>query len=269
MTTINADIMKILLGEEAEVEIPAKSKKVSKDEDKEQAADREEAIDASDSKEGDVTPDDVAKSKKAKSDAADEGNYDFEFDLDEDVEMSLNDDDDSDDVLGGKKINDKDDLKIKSDNSVDEEAIPDNRGKGNSTATDNEQIKGKYSKNKRPAADSKEFDDIMSEIGAAKEDAGAEEENDRIKANYKDNGRKDLPPQYKVKVTEGQLDAMFGDSDLSEEFKNKVSALFELAVTTNVNNIVKEERSKIHLIYKNKLNEAVKGLVSKLDGYLA
>lgn len=67
------------------------------------------------------------------------------------------------------------------------------------------------------------------------------------------------------------VDAIVGSEELSEEFKLKVSTLFEAKVTEQVNLLVEEKQAKLEEEFKTKLEEAValfeNGLTEKIDGY--
>jgi len=70
-------------------------------------------------------------------------------------------------------------------------------------------------------------------------------------------------PAAKLNVKE-DIDELFQGQELSEEFKEKASTLFEAAVSVRVD----IEKVKIEEAYENKLTEEVGGLVDRLDQYL-
>lgn len=180
--------------------------------------------------------------------------------------MSGDDDDDEDDEEGAPK----DDVK--------EEAIPDNRGKGETPEQQNRRIRanGTYDEtdNKHDDEDGNKtrFDDIAKQtLGqGAEEDAGAAEENDRIKRNYRNNERPagDRPPGYDVHVNEDHLKALFGNETLTEDFKSRAATIFEAAVKENVKVLSGQLKEHYTKVFSRKLREEVNGLVDKLDGYL-
>ena len=86
----------------------------------------------------------------------------------------------------------------------------------------------------------------------------------------------DAEAEKKVKVAKEQLeldikadvDALVGDSDLSEEFKQKAATIFETAIKAKV----KEEAQKLQSEYETKLQENTEAhkadVVEKVDSYL-
>ena len=86
----------------------------------------------------------------------------------------------------------------------------------------------------------------------------------------------DAEAEKKVKVAKEQLeldikadvDALVGDSDLSEEFKQKAATIFETAIKAKV----KEEAQKLQSEYETKLEENTEAhkadVVEKVDSYL-
>jgi hypothetical protein len=85
-------------------------------------------------------------------------------------------------------------------------------------------------------------------------------------------GRKKGDPVMKVRKEEVEfdddIDAIFGDENISEEFKSKVSTIFEARVTDRINTIAEE----IEAEYSSMLEEAVESirtdLTEKVNDYL-
>jgi hypothetical protein len=85
-------------------------------------------------------------------------------------------------------------------------------------------------------------------------------------------GRKQGDPVAKVRKEEVEfdddIDAIFGDENISEEFKSKVSTIFEARVTDRINTIAEE----IEAEYSSMLEEAVESirtdLTEKVNDYL-
>ena len=92
-----------------------------------------------------------------------------------------------------------------------------------------------------------------------------DEKKKEMKAGYKMEQADNSEESYDVKA---DVDALVGDSDLSEEFKNKAATIFEAAI----NSKVKAETAKLEEEYAQKLEEnteSFKGeIVEKVDSYL-
>tara|TARA_B100000287_G_scaffold264627_1_gene249030 strand:- start:663 stop:1472 length:810 start_codon:yes stop_codon:yes gene_type:complete len=87
-----------------------------------------------------------------------------------------------------------------------------------------------------------------------------------MKAGYhKEEDEKSSEESYDVKA---DVDALVGDSDLSEEFKQKAATIFEAAIKSKV----KAETAKLEEEYAKKLEENTEShkaeLVEKVDSYL-
>jgi len=88
----------------------------------------------------------------------------------------------------------------------------------------------------------------------------------------KDAEKKDMKASYKKEESEldikADVDALVGDSDLSEEFKQKAATIFETAIKAKV----KEESQRLQGEYETKLKEDTETqkaeLVEKVDSYL-
>ncbi len=92
-----------------------------------------------------------------------------------------------------------------------------------------------------------------------------------------DNSRNDVDkqvlPKKELKVTVGEhVDAMFSGQELSEEFKEKASTIFESAVAAVVEERLAEEVEAMQEEFQVKLDEAVNAvqgeLVEQIDGFL-
>ena len=88
----------------------------------------------------------------------------------------------------------------------------------------------------------------------------------------KDAEKKDMKASYKKEESEldikADVDALIGDADLSEEFKQKAATIFETAIKAKV----KEESQRLQGEYETKLKEDTEThkaeLVEKVDSYL-
>ena len=91
-------------------------------------------------------------------------------------------------------------------------------------------------------------------------------------AHADDKDKKDMKASYKKEESEldikADVDALIGDSDLSEEFKQKAATIFETAIKAKV----KEEAQKLQSEYETKLEENTEAhkadVVEKVDSYL-
>jgi len=92
-----------------------------------------------------------------------------------------------------------------------------------------------------------------------------DEKKKEMKAGYHKEQADDSEESYDVKA---DVDALVGDSDLSEEFKNKAATIFEAAIKSKV----KAETAKLEEEYAKKLEENTESqkaeLVEKVDSYL-
>jgi hypothetical protein len=90
-------------------------------------------------------------------------------------------------------------------------------------------------------------------------DADAEKKEKDLKASYKEESELDI---------KADVDALVGDSDLSEEFKQKAATIFEAAIKAKV----KEESQRLQSEYETKLEENTEAhkadVVEKVDSYL-
>lgn len=64
------------------------------------------------------------------------------------------------------------------------------------------------------------------------------------------------------------LQALFGDQQLSEEFKEKASTIFEAAVVLKTQEIEKQLTERFEAEFSDKAEEIMEELVEKVDGYL-
>ena len=91
-------------------------------------------------------------------------------------------------------------------------------------------------------------------------------------AHADDKDKKDMKASYKKEESEldikADVDALIGDSDLSEEFKQKAATIFETAIRAKV----KEESQRLQGEYETKLQEDTEAhkadVVEKVDSYL-
>ena len=110
----------------------------------------------------------------------------------------------------------------------------------------------------------KEEDEVKAEMSHDKEDDKKKmmKAGTMMKAGYQ---KEESEESYDVKA---DVDALVGDSDLSEEFKNKAATIFEAAIKSKV----KAETAKLEEEYAKKLEEnteSFKGeIVEKVDSYL-
>ena len=92
-----------------------------------------------------------------------------------------------------------------------------------------------------------------------------EDEKKDMKAGYMKAGYKKEESELDIKA---DVDALVGDSDLSEEFKQKAATIFEAAIKAKV----KEESQRLQGEYETKLEEDTEThkaeLVEKVDSYL-
>jgi len=97
------------------------------------------------------------------------------------------------------------------------------------------------------------------------EDKKADEDNEKIEesSEMSDDEKKDVEEATKA-LTDGE--------ELSESFKEKVSAIFEASVSRTSKRKILSEKKKLHSEYEEKLKlaeqELSESLVNKLDGYL-
>ena len=91
-------------------------------------------------------------------------------------------------------------------------------------------------------------------------------------AHADDKDKKDMKASYKKEDSEldikADVDALIGDADLSEEFKEKAATIFETAIKAKV----KEESQRLQGEYETKLKEDTEAhkadVVEKVDSYL-
>lgn len=109
------------------------------------------------------------------------------------------------------------------------------------------------------------------ETADEKEDTKEEEMNDKedkkkeMKAGYKEEVEAETEDSLDIK---SDVDALIGDSDLSEEFKQKAATIFETAIKSKV----KAESKRLEGEYEEKLKENTDShkaeMVEKVDSYL-
>ena len=120
-----------------------------------------------------------------------------------------------------------------------------------------------------------------SHLKTAKEDADKEksEKDDKVEMMHdkEDEKKKEMKAGYKMESADNSeesydvkadVDALVGDSDLSEEFKEKAATIFEAAIKSKV----KAETAKLEEEYTQKLEESQESfkseLTEKVDSYL-
>jgi len=114
---------------------------------------------------------------------------------------------------------------------------------------------------------SKEADEKAPEDKEEKAEAMHDKEDEKkdMKAGYMKAGYKKEESELDIKA---DVDALVGDSDLSEEFKQKAATIFEAAIKAKV----KEESQRLQGEYETKLAEDTQThkaeLVEKVDSYL-
>lgn len=138
--------------------------------------------------------------------------------------------------------------------------------------------------NKRKVELESMMPDLMKALGEAADDDDDDYDNDTpftgkkgSKSKDKDDGEdvdESKSKRHKTKVSKEDIDleedvrAMFGDEDLTEDFKNEATTVFEAAVVSKVNQVLKG----ISEDYERDLNEAheeiVEDMSNKLDDYL-
>jgi len=113
---------------------------------------------------------------------------------------------------------------------------------------------------KAEAMHDKEDDKKNMKAGYMKADMHADKKDKMMKAGYH-------KEQSEIDI-KADVDALVGDSDLSEEFKQKAATIFEAAIKAKV----KEESQRLHGEYETKLKEDTEThkaeLVEKVDSYL-
>ena len=135
------------------------------------------------------------------------------------------------------------------------------------------QVSDKVSQSSQVAAE-------PSHLKTAKEETDKESDKEnQVKAEMSHDKKKDDKEEgYKMKKEEAEsevsydvkadVDALVGDSDLSEEFKNKAATIFEAAIKSKV----KAETAKLEEEYAKKIEENTETfkseLVEKVDSYL-
>lgn len=96
--------------------------------------------------------------------------------------------------------------------------------------------------------------------------AGIGHEADAIPANAASKNQASIAMKKAIKE---ELETVFGDNQqLSEEFKEKVSTLFEAAVSSRLSILEAELQEAYEEILESDLEEITNNLVDKLDGYL-
>ena len=109
----------------------------------------------------------------------------------------------------------------------------------------------------------------------SKETADEKEDTKEEEMNDKEDKKKEMKAGYKEEVEaedtldiKSDVEALIGDSDLSEEFKQKAATIFETAIKAKV----KEESQRLQGEYETKLKEDTETqkaeLVEKVDSYL-
>jgi len=119
--------------------------------------------------------------------------------------------------------------------------------------------------------------DAMPKLKEGSEETKADEKEDSKKEemNDKEDKKKEMKAGYKEEVEaedsldiKSDVDALIGDSDLSEEFKTKAATIFEAAIKSKV----KAESKRLEGEYEEKLKENTDShkaeMVEKVDSYL-
>jgi len=119
--------------------------------------------------------------------------------------------------------------------------------------------------------------DAMPKLKEGSEETKADEKEDSKKEemNDKEDKKKEMKAGYKEEVEaedsldiKSDVDALIGDSDLSEEFKTKAATIFEAAIKSKV----KAESKRLEGEYEEKLKENTEShkaeMVEKVDSYL-
>ena len=329
---LNNDIYKILLGEDADVTIPAsrkndpdddgdddttKEKDTDKDmDDMDESKSRKRKIKEEDDKDADKDGDDdkdaskdtdkdedelkEARKRKIKEDDNEDSMSDDDKeelkalraeararklkeddDTDADADKSKDDDKDEDELDEARKRKVKEDDDKEGDDDIDWDIDIDDNGKddvkeamelmptaGDDTAADNEKIKKNYKGNERSDAEIKAFMNKGDPTGSS--DPGANAENDKIKGNYRDNQRsgntKMALPEIEVRE---HIETLFDGETLSEEFKEKVAAIFEAAITEQRRVIFDKMHKAFAAKYTQKLKEERVIVAENIDTYLS
>ena len=108
--------------------------------------------------------------------------------------------------------------------------------------------------------------------GKEQDEKSLEDKEKAEMAHADDKDKKDMKASYKKEESEldikADVDALIGDSDLSEEFKQKAATIFETAIKAKV----KEESQRLQGEYETKLKEDTEAhkadVVEKVDSYL-
>lgn len=107
-------------------------------------------------------------------------------------------------------------------------------------------------------------DEILAQIGGEGDRAGL---GDKVKGNQASIAMKPSAAMESVQLQKEEMDTLFGESDLTEEFKAKLGTLFESAVTLRLT----EEMIKLEEQFESKLQESIEtiteDLVETIDSY--
>ena len=107
-------------------------------------------------------------------------------------------------------------------------------------------------------------DEILAQIGGEGDRAGL---GDKSKGNQASIAMKPSAAMESVQLQKEEMDTLFGESDLTEEFKSKLGTLFESAVTLRLT----EEMVKLEEQFESKLQESIEtiteDLVETIDSY--
>lgn len=118
--------------------------------------------------------------------------------------------------------------------------------------------------------DEEDMDDKEDEIEDGAEEDGAEED-----GKSDDDSEKDKKQKNESEEVDMSIESLFEGQDLSEEFKIKVTALFEAAVAQKVSAIeesyaqaMEEFKAEVSQKALSESEEIVEGLTERVDGYL-
>ena len=142
-------------------------------------------------------------------------------------------------------------------------------------ASDEESIGGKESKDmqgKKPqtmGAKAKDADAKKNKktTDMKKSDAAAEEEEEYKMKEMQMKKEMDMKKEMSMKMKE-HMDALFGGEDLSEDFRNKASVIFESAISERVEAQTAELQEQYDTRLAEELENVTNELTTKLDDYL-
>ena len=126
-----------------------------------------------------------------------------------------------------------------------------------------------------------EADSEDEEIVETKDKEEVEKEGKHMKAGYKKSMKAGMHDKDKESIKAGHceetdseidvkddIDALVGDADLSEEFKQKAATIFEAAITSKVNAEKERLQSEYDTKFEEEISKSKSELTEKVDSYL-